>query len=76
MTSRRKLEEEIARTKDPIVRKQLQELLGKRARRRDKRIEHEKETISQLLRRISSLFWIILIGGYTSIILLVIDWIS
>ncbi len=30
MTSRRKLEEEIARTKDPVVRKQLQELLDKR----------------------------------------------
>lgn len=30
MTSRRGLEEEIAREKDPIVRKQLQELLDKR----------------------------------------------
>ena len=30
MASRKKLEEEIARSKDPVLRKQLQELLDKR----------------------------------------------
>ncbi len=30
MVSRRKLEEEIARSKDPVIRKQLKELLDKR----------------------------------------------
>jgi hypothetical protein len=33
MVSRRKLEEEIARSKDPVLRKQLQELLEKRSQR-------------------------------------------
>lgn len=33
MTSKRKIEEKIAETKDPVIRKQLQELLDKRERR-------------------------------------------
>lgn len=49
MTNRRKLEEEIARTKDPIVRKQLQELLDKREQRRDKKIKDAKEIGASLL---------------------------
>jgi len=52
MTSRRKLGEEIARTKDPIVRKQLQELLDKREQRRDKTIKDAKEIGASLLHEI------------------------
>jgi len=52
MTSRRKLEEEIARTKDPIVRKQIQELIDKRERRRDKSIKDAKEIGASLSREI------------------------
>jgi len=37
MTSRRKLEEEIARSKDPELRKQLQALLAERERRSKER---------------------------------------
>jgi hypothetical protein len=33
MASRRKIEEEIAKTKDPVLQKQLQELLDKRSQR-------------------------------------------
>ena len=53
MTSRRKLEEEIARTQDPLVRKQLQELLDKRKQRRDKTIKGAKEIGSSLLDEIA-----------------------
>ena len=52
MTSRRKLEEEIARTQDPSVRKQLQELLDKRKQRQDKTIKDAKEIGVSLLREI------------------------
>ncbi len=52
ITRRRKLEEEIARTKVPIVRKQLQELLDKREQRQDKRIKDAKEIGVSLLREI------------------------
>lgn len=52
MTRRRKLEEEIARTKVPIVRKQLQELLDKREQRQDKTIKDAKEIGVSLLREI------------------------
>jgi len=44
MTSRRKLEEELARTKDPVLRKQLQELIGKR----EKRWEETKKQLRKL----------------------------
>jgi len=37
MSSRRKIEEEIARTKDPVIRKQLQELLDKRNQRQEQK---------------------------------------
>lgn len=33
VASRRKLEEELARTKDPVLRKQLKELIDKREKR-------------------------------------------
>lgn len=52
MTSRRKLEEEIARTQDLSVRKQLQELLDKRKQRQDKTIKDAKEIGVSLLREI------------------------
>ena len=52
MTSRRKLEEDIARTQDPSVRKQLQELLDKRKQRHDKTIKDAKEIGVSLLREI------------------------
>jgi len=52
MTSRRKLEEEIARTQDPSVRKQLQELLDNRKQRQDKTIKDVKEIGVSLLREI------------------------
>lgn len=52
MTRRRKLEEEIARTKDPLVQKQLQELLDKRKQRQDKTIKDTKEIGVSLLREI------------------------
>lgn len=54
MTSRRKLEEEIARTQDPSVRKQLQELLDKRKQRQDKTIKDAKEIGVSLLREIDA----------------------
>ena len=44
MVSRRKLEEEIARTTDPQLRKQLQELLDKRERRRKETVGQVKDT--------------------------------
>ncbi len=52
MTRRRKLEEDIARTKDPLVQKQLQELLDKRKQRQDKTIKDVKEIGVSLLREI------------------------
>lgn len=52
MTSRRKLEEEIARTQDPSVQKQLQELLDNRKQRQDKTIKDAKEIGVSLLREI------------------------
>jgi len=48
MASRRKLEEEIARTKDPQLRKQLQELLGKRKQRRKETAKNVKEGVDSL----------------------------
>ena len=54
MTSRRKLDEEIARTQDPSVRKQLQELLDKREQRRDKTIKDAKEIGASLLHEIDA----------------------
>lgn len=52
MVNRRKLEEEIARTKDPVIRKQLQELLDKREQGRNRKIMKIKQgwkTICQVL---------------------------
>ena len=59
MVRRRKLEEEIARTKDPVIRKQLQELLNKREHRQNKRVKNMKEGLGSLkddMRELYSLF--------------------
>jgi len=83
MTSRRKLEEEIARTKDPIVQKQLQELLDKREQIRDKTFKDAKEIGASLLREIDEaatpvisqvgvIFWI---GVAIVLIVIFIEWI-
>jgi len=47
--SKRKLEKEIARTKDPVLRKQLQELLDKRNQEWEQRKENWSDLISDLL---------------------------
>lgn len=56
MVSRRKLEEEIARSKDPVLRKQLQELLEKRNKRLEEKgkiagefLERGKEAVNSLI---------------------------
>jgi hypothetical protein len=54
MVSRRKLEEEIARTKDPDIRKQLQELLDKREERFNQRKKSIKEGLSSVGRELDS----------------------
>jgi len=87
MTSRRKLEEEIARTKDPIVRKQIQELLDKREQRRDKTIKDAKETGASLLCEIekaepaisqaAAILWIgVAVAFIFALLLFVIEWLS
>lgn len=87
MTSRKKLEEEIARTKDPIVRKQLQELLDKREQRRDKTIEDAKDIGASLLREIeeaepaisqvAAILWIgVGIALIFALSLIVLEWVS
>ncbi len=53
MTSRRKLEEEIARTTDPTVRKQLQELLDKRAGRSAERISRVDSAVGEILQQLT-----------------------
>jgi len=72
MTSRRKLEEEIAQTKDSAIRKQLQELFDKREQRRDKKIKDAKEIGAALLDeifhgeavspRVGAVIWIVWIS--------------
>jgi hypothetical protein len=49
MASLKKLEEEIARSKDPIVREQLQQLLADRRQRRDRTVKDVKEIGTTLL---------------------------
>lgn len=77
MTRRRKLEEEIARTKDPIVRKQLQELLDKREQRKDKTIKDAKVIGVSLLREIDEAAapvistWAVIMGIGVAIVLVV-----
>ena len=53
MTSRRKLEEEIARTTDPTVRKQLQELLDKRERRSAERISTTNRVAGEVIHELA-----------------------
>lgn len=48
MSSKRKLEEEIARTKDSVLRKQLQELLDKRSQRTEERKRKTKKLLKEL----------------------------
>jgi len=55
MVSRKKLEEEIARTKDPVIRKQLQELLDKREKRFNQRKKSIKEGLSSVGRELGYL---------------------
>ena len=52
MTSRRRqLEQEIARTDDPVIRMQLRELLTKEGQRQEKLIRRIEETLDSLLRQ-------------------------
>ena len=52
MTSRRKqLEQEIARTDDPVIRMQLRELLTKKGQRQEKLIRRIEEALDSLLRQ-------------------------
>jgi len=53
MTSRRKLEEEIARTTDPTIRKQLQELLNKRDKRSAERISSVKNAVGGTIQELA-----------------------
>ena len=50
MTSKRKLEEKIAETKDPVIRKQLQELLNVRSKRSEKR----KKSVGNVIKKIKN----------------------
>ena len=63
MVSRRKLEEEIARSKDPVIRKQLQKLLEKRSQRwaeKEKKakgfLDKKKEWVSTIPDAIGGIF--------------------
>ena len=52
MTSRRRqLEQEIARTDDPVIRMQLRELLTKEGQRQEKLVRRIEETLDSLLRQ-------------------------
>jgi len=48
MTSKRKLEEKIAETKDPVIRKQLQELLNLR----NKRSKQRKDKVVNFVKKV------------------------
>lgn len=54
MVSRRKLEEEIARSKDPVLQKQLQELLDKRSQRWDEKEKRAKDYFNRAEKGIPS----------------------
>jgi len=52
MTSRRsQLKEQITKTKDPLIRMQLQELLNKKGQRRNKGIRKIEESLDSVLRQ-------------------------
>jgi hypothetical protein len=52
MTSRRKqLEQEIAKTDDPVIRMQLRELLTKKGQQQEKLIRRIEEALDSLLRQ-------------------------
>lgn len=52
MTSRRKqLEQEIAKTDNPVVQMQLRELLNKEGKRQDKRLRRAERALDSLLRQ-------------------------
>jgi preprotein translocase subunit SecF len=73
MARRRKLEEEIARTKDLVIRKQLQELLDKREERRDKTINDAKEIGASVLNEVGvgSGAFAVVMGGAIVVLLIV-----
>ena len=50
MVSRKKLEEEIARSKDPVLQKQLQKLLDKRSQRWSEKGKKAKESLNSFLK--------------------------
>jgi len=52
MASLKKLEEEIARSKDPIVREQLQQLLTDRRQRRDRTVKDVQEIGTSVLNEV------------------------
>lgn len=54
MVSRRKLEEEIARSKDPVLRKQLQELLEKRSQRWTEKEKKAKGFLNRKKKEVNS----------------------
>jgi len=51
MSRRRELKEQITRTQDPVIRMQLQELLDKKRRWRNKGIRKIEEPLDSVLRR-------------------------
>jgi len=55
MVSRRKLEEEIARSKDPVLRKQLQELLEKRNQKWTEKEKKAKDFFNTAAEQLSSI---------------------
>jgi hypothetical protein len=71
MVSRRKLEEEIARSKDPVLQKQLQELLEKRSQRwaekgkkaKDYFNRADKEIIPSLMAGVAIVIWVAIAIG-------------
>ena len=53
MTSRRKqLKEQIAKTKNPVIRMQLQELLNKKGQQHKKGIKRIEDALDSVLRRV------------------------
>ena len=53
MASRRKqIKEQIARTKDPVIRMQLEQLLNKKGQRRKKGIKRVEDALDSVLRRV------------------------
>jgi hypothetical protein len=64
MVSQRKLEEEIARERDPVVRQQLQELLAKRKRESQATKDAILDTASQVVDTVTKATEMSLFDGY------------